>query len=97
MLFVWKINRKILGLYNSSFEDFITGNCIYVDKTNIIYDLITAKDNKHYYFVSRPRRFGKSLFISTLKEIFLGKKEFLASIGSASIATMSGLNILLYT
>ncbi|MCX5925190.1 MAG: AAA family ATPase, partial [Candidatus Dependentiae bacterium] len=54
---------------------FVKENRIYVDKTHIIYDLITAPNNAHFYFVSRPRRFGKSLFISTLNAIFSGKKE----------------------
>jgi hypothetical protein len=47
-------------------------NYLYVDKTNIAYDLINGGI---YYFLSRPRRFGKSLFLDTLADIFLGKKE----------------------
>lgn len=66
---------KNLGLHCSIFKNLVNNNRIYVDKTHIIYDLITALDNEHFYFVSRPRRFGKSLFISTLKEIFSGNKE----------------------
>ncbi len=66
---------KQLGLNVSIFENFVKKNRIYIDKTKIIYDLITAQDNEHFYFVSRPRRFGKSLFISTLKEIFSGRRE----------------------
>ena len=69
------IRSKQLGLNCSIFEDFTTENRVYVDKTKYIYNLITARDKKHFYFVSRPRRFGKSLFISTLKALFLGKKE----------------------
>lgn len=45
---------------------------LYVDKTEIIHNLITRG---RFYFLARPRRFGKSLLISTLKEIFLGNKE----------------------
>ena len=45
---------------------------VYVDKTKYLYDLIT---NNRVYFLSRPRRFGKSLLISTLEAIFQGKKE----------------------
>jgi hypothetical protein len=66
---------KKLGLNCSIFENFIEKNRIYVDKTKIIYQLITAPNIEHFYFVSRPRRFGKSLFLSTLKAIFSGKKE----------------------
>ncbi len=47
-------------------------NYVYIDKTEIALKLIT---NGRYYFLSRPRRFGKSLFLSTLKAIFQGKKE----------------------
>jgi len=66
---------KYLGLNCSVFETFVKKNRIYVDKTKIIYELITAPNLEHFYFVSRPRRFGKSLFISTLKSIFSGEKE----------------------
>ena len=45
---------------------------VYIDKTAIIYDLV--KSGK-YYFLSRPRRFGKSLLISTMEAYFLGKKD----------------------
>ncbi|MDZ7878482.1 MAG: AAA family ATPase [Saprospiraceae bacterium] len=47
-------------------------NGIYVDKTQMIHRLWTKGV---YYFLSRPRRFGKSLLISTMKEMFLGNKE----------------------
>ena len=47
-------------------------NCVYVDKTELIHKLVTTGS---YYFLSRPRRFGKSLLISTLKALFEGKKS----------------------
>ena len=56
-----------------SFEDLIRGNFLYVDKTEYIWQLI--KPAKEMYFLSRPRRFGKSLALSTLKAVFEGKKE----------------------
>jgi Predicted AAA-ATPase/PD-(D/E)XK nuclease superfamily len=46
-------------------------NCVYVDKTQLVHQLVTT--GSHYFF-SRPRRFGKSLLISTLKELYLGNK-----------------------
>ena len=55
-----------------SFENIRTGGFVYVDKTALIYQLA---DLGKYYFLSRPRRFGKSLLISTLEAYFLGKKE----------------------
>ncbi len=45
---------------------------LYIDKTRLIYNLI---ESGSYYFLSRPRRFGKSLLLSTIKEIFSGDKE----------------------
>ena len=56
-----------------SFKDIIQGNFLYVDKTEYIWQLI--KPAKEMYFLSRPRRFGKSLTLSTLKAVFEGKKE----------------------
>ena len=59
------------SIYN--FEDLIQGNFLYVDKTEFIWQLIQPA--KEMYFLSRPRRFGKSLTVSTLKAVFEGKKE----------------------
>ena len=56
-----------------SFDDLIQGNFLYVDKTEYIWRLVSPA--KAMYFLSRPRRFGKSLTLSTLKAVFEGKKE----------------------
>jgi len=64
---------KYLPTDVSSFTLMMTGNYVYVDKTEHIYDLFSG--GTRYYFLSRPRRFGKSLLISTLNELFLGNKE----------------------
>jgi hypothetical protein len=63
---------KKLSVGISDFKELIQGDYIYVDKTEYIYKLI--KQGK-YYFLSRPRRFGKSLLISTLEYLFKGEKE----------------------
>ena len=55
-----------------SFEDLRLNNYKYIDKTKYIYKLT---DEGKYYFLSRPRRFGKSLLISTMEAYFQGKKE----------------------
>ena len=55
-----------------SFDQLIEDGYVYVDKTDMLYDLV--KSGK-IYFLSRPRRFGKSLLVSTLKNYFLGRKE----------------------
>lgn len=54
------------------FEKIRVENFLYVDKTEFVYNLANIGG---YYFLSRPRRFGKSLLISTLESLFLGKKE----------------------
>lgn len=55
-----------------SFEKIREGGYVYVDKTAWIYRLVTGGN---YYFLSRPRRFGKSLLVSTLEAYFQGKKD----------------------
>ncbi len=67
-----EVMSKIYPVGIQSFEEIRKGGYCYVDKTDLIYQLV--KTGK-YYFLSRPRRFGKSLLISTLEAYFLGKKE----------------------
>lgn len=55
-----------------SFNRLIEGGYVYVDKTDLVYSLVNEGT---IYFLSRPRRFGKSLLVSTIKNYFLGKKE----------------------
>ncbi len=55
-----------------TFEEIISGGYVYVDKTELVYKLI---DSGKYYFLSRPRRFGKSLLTTTLESYFLGRKD----------------------
>ncbi|MCX7759447.1 MAG: AAA family ATPase, partial [bacterium] len=64
--------RKKLPIGISSFEEIIKGNYYYVDKTIFIRKLF---DEGKYYFLSRPRRFGKSLFLDTIKCTFEAKKD----------------------
>lgn len=56
-----------------TFEKIIDGGFVYVDKTDLVYKLATEGK---IYFLARPRRFGKSLLVSTLKCYFEGKKEY---------------------
>jgi hypothetical protein len=65
--------KKLLPIGISDFKKLREENYIYVDKTEYIYKLITEGGN--YYFLSRPRRFGKSLLLSTIRYLFQGKKE----------------------
>ncbi|GGG03294.1 MULTISPECIES: ATP-binding protein [Cysteiniphilum] len=64
---------KTLPIGISGFEKIIADECLYVDKTKHIYNLL--QQGGGYYFLSRPRRFGKSLLIDTLKQAFLGNKQ----------------------
>ncbi|MFN8493175.1 MAG: AAA family ATPase [Caldilineaceae bacterium] len=64
---------KPLPVGLQTFRDLIGGGFLYVDKTTLIYELI--RNPKGVYFLARPRRFGKSLLVSTLEEIFLGNRE----------------------
>ncbi len=64
---------KKLPIGIQDFSKLIKIDYLYVDKTKIIYQLLASWGN--YYFLSRPRRFGKSLLLSTLKEIFTGNRE----------------------
>ena len=56
-----KLKRLPVGM--QTFEDIVNINCLYVDKTEYIYKMINLSK---YIFLSRPRRFGKSLLVSTL-------------------------------
>ena len=55
-----------------SFSEIISRNYLYIDKTEYVYKLVSEEK---YYFLSRPRRFGKSLLLSTLEAFFQGKRD----------------------
>lgn len=65
-----KLLKYPIGI--QTFEKIRKENYVYVDKTKYVYDLATRGQ---YYFLSRPRRFGKSLLLSTLETFFRGQKE----------------------
>ena len=64
--------RKRFPIGVQDFASLREGGFAYVDKTEYIYNLVHSSKQ---YFLSRPRRFGKSLFLSTLKAYWLGKQE----------------------
>ncbi len=64
---------KPIATANYDFEKLINDGCVYVDKTDMLWKLAAAKDA--IYFILRPRRFGKSLMLSTFKCLFQGKKK----------------------
>ena len=63
---------KALPLGIQNFRKIIDGGYVYVDKTQFVYNLL---NDSSYYFLSRPRRFGKSLLLDTIAEAFSGDKE----------------------
>ena len=67
-----KVKRMKYPIGIQDFAQIIQDGYVYVDKTDLVYKLATEGK---IYFLSRPRRFGKSLLISTLKYYFLGRKE----------------------
>ena len=66
-------NDRKLPVGIQSFEEIREQGCLYVDKTDIIWQL--ANRGKKYNYLSRPRRFGKSVLVDTLEAYFMGKKE----------------------
>jgi hypothetical protein len=74
-------SRKLpIGIQD--FEKLRTNNFLYVDKTSYLYEIV---NNGCPYFFGRPRRFGKSLFLSTLKAYFQGKKELFEGLAIADL------------
>ena len=71
-----------IGIQN--FESLRNDGYFYVDKTALIYQLV---NNGRYYFLSRPRRFGKSLLLSTLEAYFEGKKELFEGLALEKLET----------
>ena len=65
------VKKLPIGL--QTIRRIIEGDFVYVDKTQYVYNLINGAS---CYFLSRPRRFGKSLFLDTIGEVFGGDKGF---------------------
>ncbi|MDR1720454.1 MAG: AAA family ATPase [Dysgonamonadaceae bacterium] len=61
---------KLLAVDTQTFSDMRERNALYLDKTNYIYKMVTGGK---VYFLSRPRRFGKSLMVSTRESLFEGR------------------------
>lgn len=67
-----------------SFEKLRDFGCVYVDKTALVYQMA---QNSAYYFLSRPRRFGKSLLVSTMDAYFSGKKDYFKGLAIEKLET----------
>ena len=66
------MSHKIYPIGIQNFEKIRNDGYFYIDKTALMYQMVKTGS---YYFLSRPRRFGKSLLVSTLEAYFQGKKE----------------------
>ena len=73
MRIIVETNDRRLPVGIQSFEEIRKEGYLYVDKTDIIWQL--ANEGKKYNYLSRPRRFGKSVLVDTLEAYFMGKKE----------------------
>ena len=78
-------NDRKLPVGIQSFEEIRKDGYLYVDKTDIIWHL--ANRGKKYNYLSRPRRFGKSVLVDTLEAYFLGKKELFEGLKIMSLET----------
>ena len=67
-----------------SFEQIIREGYVYVDKTDLVYRMVTEGK---IYFLSRPRRFGKSLLVSTLENYFQGRQELFKGLAMERLET----------
>lgn len=80
-----------IGIQN--FEKVRTGGYAYVDKTDMVYRLVSSGA---YYFLSRPRRFGKSLLLSTIRAYYEGKRELFEGLAIAELETAWEAHPVLY-
>ena len=71
------MSRRRLPIGIQTFRTLRERDCYYVDKTAFVERLL---DEGTHYFLARPRRFGKSLFLDTLKELFEGSEELFAGL-----------------
>ena len=76
--------KNIYPIGIQTFEEIVSEGYLYVDKTGVVYDLV---NNNKYVFLSRPRRFGKSLLISTIEAYFQGRKELFNGLAMESLET----------
>lgn len=67
---------KPISTGNPNFRSIIENNNLYIDKTERIHALIASKSIDNIFFLARPRRFGKSLLVDTLENIFSGRKDY---------------------
>lgn len=85
--------RKLYPLGIQTFSEIRTNDNLYIDKTAYVYRM--ANSDGKFLFLSRPRRFGKSLLVSTLQSYFEGRKELFKGLAIDGLER-SGRNILCF-
>lgn len=80
-----ELQQKLYPIGIQTFEKIVTGNYLYVDKTDYVYRMTHSASN--YMFLSRPRRFGKSLLTSTLHSYFAGQKDLFEGLAIEKLET----------
>ena len=75
--------RKLYPIGLHTFERIRKDDKLYIDKTDYVYNL--THTNGTYFFLSRPRRFGKSLLVTTLQSYFEGRKDLLEGLAIESL------------
>ncbi|MCM1422037.1 MAG: ATP-binding protein [Bacteroides sp.] len=78
-------NRVKFPVGIQTFSELVTGNYLYIDKTEYVYRM--AHSGGKYFFLSRPRRFGKSLLTSTFHSYFSGRKELFEGLAISRMET----------
>ena len=76
----YNIDVRTISTSSSLFESYVRNEWLYVDKSEYAYKLLTMAEDPVFAFMARPRRFGKSLFVSMLESALMGKKEMFEGI-----------------
>ena len=76
---------KLYPIGIQTFEEIINRKLLYIDKTEYVYRM--THDGGKHFFLSRPRRFGKSLLVSTLQSYFEGKKDLFKGLAIEKLET----------
>ena len=77
--------KKAYPVGIQTFSEIIESKCLYIDKTEYIYKM--TRPGAKYFFLSRPRRFGKSLLLSTLRAYFEGRKDLFKGLALERLET----------
>ncbi len=88
------MNPQLYPLSSQPFEDIRKRGLTYVDKTDLVYKM--THEGTDYVFLSRPRRFGKTLLVSTLKSYFEGRKDLFEGLAMEKLETEWNVYPVLY-